>query len=293
MSTETTAQSTKSELLNEFKREAERMRLCRQQTLTHIDVECTGNIDDVLGTLANEGPYAYTRAPDPGTPWIHQEFATNKDGIRSCYEDLATKMLLVALPPVTEIVTSWYDFYHSLSTVRLAETGELAEIESVVAFPTKGTTGITGEVFWARRTEPDATGGEMNGSEIAVRRTMMFEDERRLDALRRMNPAAFAGELVDAVQMGLRDLRGGDGYIDLHSRSEVQRYLESVFATHEIVGLDVLQRHVAEWYVFTETLWNVRERSSGHRLAFRSFHFCDLDAFGKVICHFGHSTDSW
>ena len=278
----------------EFAAEAERLIKSRQQTLIHLAAEKTAVIDKIAATLSAQGPYVYTKTPGPeNTLYYTQEYAKSAEGIREAYVEQGEMFFLIDLPPVNEIVSSWYTFYHAWATLERADSGEREQYEAVVAFPTMGGTGITGELSLTRRVDPSGTGGQVDGTTLQARSVILAEEEARLGALRRSDAPAVAAGLSGRVQMGLRDLRGGGEYIDLHSRDEALEYFTGVFEEYSVSRLEVLERYVADWFVFSELLWELTPRHGGSTVSFRSFQFSDLTADSKVFAQVGYATPSW
>jgi hypothetical protein len=289
------AESSQAEDLRaEFAAEAERLIKSRQQTLIHIEAEKTAVIDRIAETLSRQGPYVYTKTPGPeNTLYYTQEYARSAEGIREAYVEQGEMFFLIDLPPINEIVSSWYTFYHAWATLERTGTGIREQYEAVVAFPTMGGTGITGELSLTRRIDPSGTGGQVDGSNLQARSVILAQEDARLAALRRGDAAAVAAGFSDRVQLGLRDLRGGDEYIDLHSRDEALAYFTGVFDEYAVSRLEVLERYVADWFVFTELLWELAPRAGGPTVSFRSFQFSDLTADNKVFAQIGYATPSW
>ena len=66
-----------------------------------------------------------------------------------------------------------------------------------------------------------------------------------------------------------------------------------MFNEYSVSRLEVLERYVADWFVFTELLWELTPRHDGSTVSFRSFQFSDLTADSKVFAQIGYATPSW
>lgn len=152
----------------------------------HVRAEYVDIIDDILATLAPSGPYAYTVSPsvEEGKELPTQRIVTTFDEIAASYRGMHRYAAVVAIRPVAEINTSWYTFVSGRGRGRLKTTGEESERPVIVLFPTMGSEGITGELFWGR-TQQDSMPGDPADGVLAGRYAVAGLHETLLDAYRK------------------------------------------------------------------------------------------------------------
>jgi hypothetical protein len=141
----------------------------------HVRAEYVDVVDDILATLAPSGPYAYTVTPrvEEGHELPTQRIVTTYEEIEHSYRSMHRYAAVVAIRPVAEINTSWYTFVSGVGRGREKQTGAESERPVVVIFPTMGSEGITGELFWGRTQQDSMPGDTANGalaSRFACRR---------------------------------------------------------------------------------------------------------------------------
>ncbi|MER5214092.1 hypothetical protein ABT063_26855 [Streptomyces sp. NPDC002838] len=151
----------------------------------HVHAEYVDVVDDILATPAPSGPYAYTVAPrvEEGHELPTQRIVTTYEEIENSYRGMHRYAAVVAIRPVAEINTSWYTFVSGVGRGRGREkqTGAESERPVVVIFPTMGSEGITGELFWGRTQRDSMPGDPANGA-LASRFAVGGLHETLLDA---------------------------------------------------------------------------------------------------------------
>lgn len=282
-------------------RHTELLLLAQQQADRHIEVEITEDVDDILGTLADAGPYAYTLNPTLEDGRLRQHLAQTREGIRQSYVELHLGMALRGWISTSQVLAPWYTFHAGWATVEVkAETtilgevkkpGDRLDVESLVLFPTMGRTGITGELFWAR-TGPGA--GAANGQSLSeLRRDLLADHDAYLDALRSGDVDGAVASLAPEGQVGLRDYTNDTpgALAELDGRQAAADHLRRFFARYVPERIEVVQRHADEWYVFAETRWTVTSVADGARLTFLTADYAEIGPDRKIVARIGHGTE--
>ena len=91
----------------------------------HINSEYTDVVDEVMATLAPDGPYAYTvlpSAPEAGAI-PQQAVLTTRDEIHACYENLHRVIGVRGMRSVVELRNDWYTFMYGLGEAFDKATG--------------------------------------------------------------------------------------------------------------------------------------------------------------------------
>lgn len=266
-----------------------------EQAWHHITVERTGVVDDIIGTLRDEGPYAYTRAPfRPGDGTIpHQVIETTKDGIADAYTVLHQHVEVLGIRPFTEIRTDWYTFLFGIGGAKSLATGESGGEPLGVLFPNHGQTGITGELFWSP-TQPDRMGPLHEKDNSGGRLAVLEVHERLVDHLRRADVEAVVGMTKPDVQTAVRDYTvETNSHTELHGADELRSHLERLYERFTVRNIEVLHRHVEDWLVFSELWWQVELRSganAGRIATFRTAELSEVAADGRLTSRIGHGT---
>ncbi|QYA99767.1 nuclear transport factor 2 family protein (plasmid) [Rhodococcus sp. USK10] len=271
---------------------ADQLLFAQKQAVTHIEVEITEDIDDLLGTLSPEGPYAYTltaEAKDDGE--FRQPLIETREDIRTCYINLHDTTGLRAWQSITQYLSTWYTFHAGWATVEMKATGERVEVESLVLFPTMGGTGITGELFWLRAS-PGATPGEGQTS-ADVRRAITNDHDAYLAAALAGDIDAMLAFTTPGVQLGIRNYPSEvpGAIVELDGREAAEEHLRTFFATYTPESIEVIQRHVEDWYIFAELRWTVTSVTDGTRLTFLTVDYSEINADRKIVARLGHGTE--
>jgi hypothetical protein len=273
-------------------RVAEQMLFAQQQSDHHIAIEITEDIDNIIGTLAEEGPYAYTlMAETLEDGQIRQRLVQSRDGIRESYVDLHDAVGLRKWTSTTQFLSTWYNFHAGWAQVESKTDGQRSDVESLVLFPTMGTTGITGELFWLRAT----TGGDRReGQSVGELRLELLNDhDAYLDAARAGDVDAMLATTATDAQVGIRDYLSDTpgSMVELDGSAAAADYLRKFLAAYRIERIDVVQRHVEDWYVFAELRWVLTSAADGSRSTFLTADYAEIGPDHKTIARIGHGTE--
>jgi hypothetical protein len=135
-------------------------------TWEHIRAEYVDIVDDIIETLAPEGPYAYTvtaaLADDGSIP--EQKIMLTREQIRGAYQDMHRVSLVTGMEPAIEIRTDWYVFLYGMGAGLDKTVNQPSQHPVAIVFPTMGQSGITGEPFWRRTGVGDPYTGGRTGA---------------------------------------------------------------------------------------------------------------------------------
>lgn len=271
----------------------DRLLLAQRQAENHIEIEITEDIENILGTLTDEGPYAYTLNPTFEEGRVRQHLIHTRDEIRDCYETLHNDMGLRGWQSTTQVLASWYTFHAGWANVEVKADGSKQDYEALVLFPTMGNRGITGEIFWARITPGPSP--EPGQSLSQLRAGLRAEHDAYLDAVRRSDIEGMLAALSPDVQVGMRDYTLGaidpaKSLVELDGKDAVRAHLQRMFETFVPESVDIVQRNVDDWYIFSELRWVVRSRKDDQRITFLTADYAELGPDSKIIARLGHGT---
>ncbi|MEV6345174.1 nuclear transport factor 2 family protein [Actinoplanes sp. NPDC051851] len=259
----------------------------------HVHAEYVDVVDDILATLAPSGPYAYTISPrlEEGRQVPTQRIVTTYDEIAATYRDMHRFAAVVEIRPMTEIGGSWYTFISGVGRGRDKNTGAESERPTIVLFPTMGSGGITGELFWGR-TRRDTMPGDPAEGPLAARFAVGRVQQRLIGALREGDVPAAVALAHPEIQTGLRDYVRETGTLAaLHTADGLREHLAAFTGRFEVLSLDVVQRHTDDWFFFHELRWRVRDRETGAVRVHHTAEYGEVDADGRIVAYIGHGTD--
>jgi hypothetical protein len=285
-----TTQSTNVARLspNELSDEAERQLRAVGQARRHLESECTHDTDTILATFADEGPYAYgIRAVTREDGSSFQTYTGDLAVVREAYDEIRKWAGLERFRPTTQIGNSWYAFFEGVATATSFQSGELTENAGVVLLPTMGGIGITGELFWNRRSPEPRTEASTNR-----RLEWLSMANSRVESFLKGDVEGVIAHLEDGVQYGLRGYLADDEMVvGLDGKAAVGAYFGRFFSEFSVEAIDVIHRHVGGWYIFAEQRWTVRHQSNGARAQFRTAEFADVEtADGRIHAIMGNGT---
>jgi hypothetical protein len=269
-----------------------------EQTRVHIDAEIVGRVPELMDTLVERGPYAYTILPEiraDGT--VRAPVLTTWDEINEAYALVRGRTALLLVEPLVEVRGTWYTFQEALSSTRVRETGALgAPALTLVIFPVSNGTGILGELVW-----PRVVGRPLGRDRPAVpvdpfqrRRDTVTLHDQYLDAIRVGDVEKLLDTLNPDAHSDVRDYVNDTGtLIELSGLDEHRAYYEAFFERFEIRSVERLDRLVEDWYVFNEFRVTAvpRTEADGQPIAFHIAEYLVLGDDGKFIIRIGHGTD--
>lgn len=262
----------------------------------HVRAEYVDIIDDILATLAPSGPYAYTVSPkvEEGRELPTQRIVTTFDEISASYHGMHRFAAVVAIRPVAEINASWYTFVSGRGRGREKATGAESERPVVVIFPTMGSEGITGELFWGK-TQKDSMPGDAADGFLASRYAVGGVHATLLDAYRKGDIDTIVEKAHPEIQGGVRDYVSHSGTLpEMHSKDDLRAHLEAFYEEYSVLSIDVVHKHFDDWFFFHELRWTVEARrgpNTGKRFRHHTAEYAEVSAAGLVVAHIGHGTD--
>ncbi|MCL8012063.1 hypothetical protein [Streptomyces sp. AS02] len=265
-------------------------------TWRHVEAEYVDVVDDILATLAPSGPYAYTISPsvEEGRELPTQRIVTTYDEIAATYRNMHRFSAVVAIRPVAELHASWYSFVSGVGRGRLKTTGEESERPVIVLFPTMGSEGITGELFWGR-TQQSVLPGEAADGVLASRFAVAGLHGRLLHAYRAGDVDTIVELAHPEIQTGVRDYVTHTGtLVELHTKDDLRSHLEDFYAHYTVREIDVVAQHFDDWFFFHELRWTVEARRgarAGQVLRHHTAEYAEVSGAGLVVAHIGHGTD--
>lgn len=270
-----------------------------EQTMTHVGAEIVGLIPELMETLVDEGPYAYTIIPEvhpDGT--VKLPILSTADEIREVYTFIRGLSDLKSVEPLIELRGSWYSFHEAVATGQI-KNADLPPREQVTLglFPVSTGKGITGELVWMVWPR-SALGSGVNPEEIhtdpiQLRRETLALHEREVQALRDGDVDALLDCLNDGVASAVRDYVNDTGKLaSLHGKDEHRAYYEAFFGKYAVESVDMLDRVVQDSYAFVELRFTVTARDGSGTVTFHTAEFHVPGSDGRFIARIGHGTDT-
>ncbi|WP_326585270.1 hypothetical protein OG889_43980 [Streptomyces sp. NBC_00481] len=262
----------------------------------HVKAEYVDIVEDILATLAPSGPYAYTVVPtlEEGKEIPTQRIVDTYEAIESSYRNMHRFAAVVGIRPVAEINTSWYTFVSGSGRGRDKNTGAESERPIIVLFPTMGSEGITGELFWGRTQRESLPGDPADGA-LASRFAVARVHDALLDAYRKGDVDAIVERAHPEIQTGVRDYAAGVGtLVELHTKDELRAHLQEFYAHYEVREIEVVKQHFDDWFFFHELRWTVEARrgpEAGGVFRHHTAEYAEVSGAGLVVAHIGHGTD--
>ncbi|MGW0711448.1 hypothetical protein ACWD4G_36780 [Streptomyces sp. NPDC002643] len=275
-----------------------------QAAWRHLHAEYRDVVDEILDTLAPSGPYAYTLSPvtEENRAVPVQRITTTYDGIAQTYRDVHRFAAVVGLRPLTEITGSWYTFVYGAALGRAKEVdGQRpvavldGESEVIVLFPTMGSEGITGELYWARTKGQEALTGNPADGPRASRHAVEQVHAGLVEAHRKGDIDTLIEMAHPETQTALRDYVGQTGtLVELDGRNELREFLRDFHAQYTVRDIEIVHRHFDDWFFFHELRWTLEVRrgpDSGSILRHHTAEYGEVAEPGVVVSRIGHGTD--
>ena len=262
----------------------------------HVKAEYVDIIDDILATLAPSGPYAYTVVPrvEEGKELPTQRIVATYEEIENSYRSMHRFAAVVAIRPVAELHTSWYTFVSGMGRGRDKTTGEEHERPVIVIFPTMGSEGITGELFWGRTQQGSMEGDPADGF-LASRFAVGGLHETLLEAYRKGDVDTIVEKAHPEIQTGVRDYVAQTGtLVNLHTRDDLRTHLQGFYAQYTVREIEVVNMQLDDWFFFHELRWTVEALNgpdAGAVFRYHTAEYAEVSGAGVVVAHIGHGTD--
>jgi hypothetical protein len=272
------------------------------KAITHVREEIKArdpeNLDALVATLADEGPYAYTILPQiaaDGT--VRLPILTTKEEITEAYAFIRGVSDLHEVIGLTEVRGSWYLFQHNMTRGSLkGDTVNINNRETLSLFPSGGGPGITGELVWLRvprsqlgaPDEVDATPADP----LLARHAVHEQHHRHLDALRANDLDAILDGVHDLAASAVRDYVGDTGtLVELADKDAHREWYGAFFDRYEVRSVQPLCQTLDDWYAFSELRLTVAPRGGTGTLTFHTAEFAVVAKDGRFIARIGHGTE--
>ena len=257
----------------------------------HALSETIPDVEGVMATLTPpdqltwSGGYAWSVVPGPDGRTIRAR--TTRKEIREFYEwRTSLDVTESAVPALTDIRSTWYGFQEPFPAVmRDVNTGEVSRIiYSVALFTMDGHEGITSEIVWLRIDDVSL--------DVGARVTQW---QAYLAALRSQDSGKLVDLMTPDVQGAVRDYGGMDPpFVAIHGADEMRGQYDRMFDQYEVRRVDILQSHIAEWFVFHELMLTLKTRDES--VAERDFicriaEYMPFDLTGKFQGRCGYGTE--
>lgn len=191
---------------------------------------------------------------------------------------------------LSQLATDWFMFMENVPTRLWIADGRMRTVQTVTLFVTDDENGLTGEYAW-QRYYPTSGNQGADLPERSLRNLKLHDD--LLDAIRRGDGKALAAVLDPECLWAQRDyLSGAAGgeILDLRGTDRIADHLAQWHAKFHPEHVSILNRKVADWYVFSEELWVVRP-SGGEARQYRIATIYPVNAAGRFEGALGFGRD--
>lgn len=270
------------------------------QARAHIDEEIKArdpsNLDALIGTLAPEGPYAYTILPTITEGSVRLPVLTTREEIAEAYGFIRGVSDLHEVVGLTEVHGTWYLFQDAFTVGSPKGADVRNDRQTLGLFPSGVGTGITGELVWLR--VPRSQLGAPDEVEVAAadslhaRKLVLDSYMQQLEGVRASDVDAVLEPLHDGVASAVRDYAAGTGaLVELTGKDEHRAWYERLFATYQVKTLQPVHLVTDDWYVFAELRLTVVPRDGRAPMTFHTAEFHIPAKDGRFIARIGHGTD--
>ncbi len=267
----------------------------------HVDEEIKArdpsNLTALIGSLAPDGPYAYTIMPrilPDGT--ISLPVLSTREEITEAYSFIRGLSDVHEVAGLTEITGTWYLFQDSLTVGGPKGTDVRNDRHTLGIFPSGAEPGITGELVWLRVPRSQLGFADdvevLEEDDLHARRLVLDRYRQYLKGLQANDVDAILEPLHDGVASAIRDYVGATGtLIELTGKDAHRDWYSDLLTTYEIHSARSIQLVTTEWYVFSELRILAERRDSGAAFAFNTAEFHVTAKDGRFIARIGHGTE--
>jgi hypothetical protein len=272
------------------------------QALIHVSEEIKArdpsDLTALMGSLAPEGPYAYTIMPRVSADGsVHLPILTTREEIERAYGFIRGMTDLHEVVGLVEIAGAWYLFQDAMTVGGPKDTDTRNHRETLGLFPSGIEAGITGELVWLRTPReqlgaPDDADVFADDDELHARHRIHGRYQEYLAGLRAGDVDAVLACLHDGVASAVRDYVDATGtLIELSGKAAHGDWYSRLFAAYEIHSARTIQLVVSDWYVFAELRITVAPAGGGAPVTFHTAEFHVIAKDGRFIARIGHGTD--
>lgn len=273
-----------------------------EKAIAHVGEEIKArdpeNLDALVATLADEGPYAYTILPQLGDDGsVRLPLLLTKEEITEAYAFIRGVSDLHEVIGLTEIRGTWYLFQHNMTRGSLKDDHDnINNRETLSLFPSGAGPGITGELVWLRvpraqlgaPDDVDATPDDP----LLARHAVHEQHQRHLDGLRANDVDVVLAGFHDLATSAVRDYVAATGtLVELIGKDAHRAWYEAFFERFEVLSVQPLCQTLDDWYVFSEQRITATPRDGSGSLAFHTAEFHVIARDGRVIARVGHGTE--
>jgi hypothetical protein len=278
-----------------LRKNAEAAAHAADQAWIHMEAEFAGKIPELMDTLGEQGPYAYTIMPHllpDGS--LKMPIASTRAEIEEAYKFVRGRSDLLSSDAMVELRGSWYLFTETLNKSRIKATGECGESVTLGLFPSATGKGITGELVWAkmpleRLGAPSDPVADLHG--VPMRHHLMLSHDRYIKALGKGDVEAVLAEMNERVQANVRDYVNDTGALtNLDGKEGHRAYYKTLFEKYEPQSVLMLDRVIQDDYVFAELRFVMRDRKSGKAVTFHTAEFFVPGRDAKFAVRIGSGT---
>lgn len=272
-----------------------------QQARNHIDEEIKArdpsNLDALIGSLAPEGPYAYTIMPRVGADGsVQLPILTTREEIADAYGFIRGMSDLHEVVGLTEVRGAWYLFQDAMTVGAPKDSDIRNDRQTLGLFPSGVEQGITGELVWLRipRSQLGAPGDTevVAEDELHGRRIVRDRFTEYVDALAANDVDGLLEPIHDGAASAVRDyVKGTGSLVELTGKDAHRAWYGELLATYEVRTVQVLHLVVADWYVFAELRISVAPRAGGGSVTFHVAEYYVPAKDGRFIARIGHGTE--
>jgi hypothetical protein len=193
------------------------------------------------------------------------------DEVRASYVELIKDFKV--LPPTifTMFCTDWYAIFEVTSQLVHRESGQIIDNQAVCLFG-NDELGTTVDMAWPFGPEPGALRARRD-SRGAMRSELLdlAAHDARLEGWRAGDVAQSMRGIAEKGTFFLPDFDQNSSRraIGLSGRDQYETWLAALFGLFEIESIEALNIHVADRFVFSETLWRARRRGGGAAIGIR------------------------
>lgn len=256
------------------------------------------NLTALMGSLAPEGPYAYTIMPRVGADGsVQLPILTTREEIEGAYGFIRGLSDLHEVIGLTEIAGAWYLFQDAMTVGGPKDTDTRNHRQTLGLFPSGAEAGITGELVWLRTPReqlgaPDDVDAFSDDDELHARHRIHGRYQEYLAGLRAGDVDAVLACLHDGVASAVRDYVGETGtLVELSGKDAHRAWYSRLFSAFAVRQARTIQLVVSDWYVFAELRITVAPAGGGAPVTFHTAEFHVTAKDGRFIARIGHGTD--
>lgn len=247
----------------------------------------------MVGVMETIGDYPhFAMMLDPGSIAV----LSGRPAIDEMYKASVDRADPQASRILTQLTTDWYMFIENVPTRLWIDDGDMKTVQTVTMFTTDDANGITGEYAWQRYYPATDGPADSAGVPLPDRALRNLENhETLLAAVCGGDMAALKDLLTSTFTWAQRDYTSdtaGGKIVRIEDADELEASLIRWRTALNPVHVSILNRRVADWYVFSEELWVV-EPTPGERRQYRTAVVYGVDEAGKfeAVLGFGKAME--